>query len=127
MSQHSENIAVWFEIPAIQLDRAIAFYETLFEFEIEPFDAPGLQQGLFPHDVKTLVSGAIVCGEGYKPSEQGSVIYLNGGNDLATILSKVETAGGKVICPKTHLGDDIGHIAQFIDSEGNRIGLHSMH
>lgn len=124
--QDSINMVVWFEIPASNFERAMAFYGHILDVEIVVYEVPGLRQGLLPHDNKALVSGAIVTGEAYQPSMEGSVIYLNGGDDLDTILSKVESAGGKVLMPKTHLGDDIGHIAQFIDSEGNRIGLHSM-
>lgn len=120
------NIAVWFEIPAVNFQRAVNFYQDIFQFEIECIEMVGLKQGLFPHDDKSLVSGAIVSGGDYQPSNQGSVIYLNGGSDLAIVLSRVEAAGGKVLFAKTHLGDEIGYIAQFIDVEGNRIGLHSM-
>lgn len=123
---NSINMAVWFEIPATQFERAVAFYETVFDIDIEPFEMAGLKQGLLPHDDKSLVSGAIVCGMGYTPSQTGSVVYLNGGDDLAVALAKVEPAGGQIIMPKTHLGDEIGYIAHFIDTEGNRVGIHSL-
>jgi predicted enzyme related to lactoylglutathione lyase len=120
------NMAVWFEIPATQFERAVAFYQTVFDIYIEPFEMAGLKQGLLPHDDKSLVSGAIVCGTGYAPSQTGSVVYLNGGDDLAVALAKVEPAGGQIIMPKTHLGDEIGYTAHFIDTEGNRVGIHSL-
>lgn len=120
------NIAVWFEIPAGNFERAITFYQNILDMEVDVMEMAGLKQGLLPHDDTSKVSGAIVHGMDYKPSSEGSVVYLNGGDDLAEVLSKVEPAGGKVLMPKTHLGDEIGYIAQFIDSEGNRIGLHSM-
>lgn len=120
------NIAVWFEIPAGNFERAITFYQGILNTEVDVMEMAGLKQGLLPHDDTSKVSGAIVHGMDYKPSSEGSVVYLNGGDDLAEVLSKVEPAGGKVLMPKTHLGDEIGYIAQFIDSEGNRIGLHSM-
>lgn len=123
---NNENIAVWFEIPAKDFDRAVHFYQNILDADIVNFELGGLKQGLMPHDDRSKVSGAIVYGEGYIPSDQGSVLYLNGGEDLNQVLSKVDGAGGKVLMPKTHLGDGIGHIAQFIDCEGNRIGLHSM-
>lgn len=86
----------------------------------------GLTLGMFPHDNKMSVSGAIIFGMDFKPSKDGSIVYLNGGDDLAVALSKVEDAGGKIMFPKTHLGDEIGYIAHFTDSEGNRVGIHSM-
>lgn len=126
MSNNSVNIAVWFEIPAINFDRAVCFYQDILDVEIVSIELAGFKQGLFPHDDTSLVSGAIVCGMGAQPSRNGSVVYLNGGDDLEQVLSKVAGAGGEVVTAKTHLGDEIGYIAHFIDIEGNRIGLHSM-
>ena len=126
MKNNTSNIAVWFEIPATKIKRAIKFYQDILDIEIVEEEMDGLKLGLFPHDDKESVSGAIIHGMDFGPSKEGSVIYLHGGDDLTVALSKVEGAGGKVIIPKTHLGDEIGHIAHFIDTEGNRIGIHSM-
>lgn len=126
MQSNNINMAVWFEIPATNFERAVQFYQTILDIEIDCMEFAGLTQGLLPHDDKSLVSGAIVCGLDYQPSQQGSVLYLNGSDDLSIALGKVESAGGSVIMPKTHLGDEVGYIAQFIDTEGNRVGLHSM-
>ena len=71
------------------------------------------------------VGGAVVSGEGYEPSDKGSIVYLNGGEDLAGPLEKVEAAGGKVVIPKTSIGEN-GFFAHFIDTEGNRVAFHSM-
>ncbi|MEJ2634571.1 MAG: VOC family protein [Calditrichia bacterium] len=71
------------------------------------------------------VSGAIVKGEGYIPSDRGTLVYLNGGNDLNVYLSRVEKAGGKVVVPKTRINDDIGYFALFMDTEGNKVAFHS--
>jgi predicted enzyme related to lactoylglutathione lyase len=65
-------------------------------------------------------------GEAYVPSAKGTVAYLNGGADLSTALRRVEKAGGKLLLGKTFLSDQAGHIAYFEDTEGNKIGLHSM-
>lgn len=124
--QTNINMTVWFEIPAINFERAVQFYQTILDVEIDYIEMAGMKQGLLPHDDLSKVSGAIVCGMDLKPSTEGSTVYLNGEDDLNTVLNKVEPAGGKVLMAKTHLGDNIGHIAQFIDSEGNRVGLHSM-
>jgi len=121
------NTAVWFEIPASKFERALKFYHKILDVVFVEEEMCGLKMGLFPHENKTSVSGAIICGMDVKPSKDGSIVYLNGGDNLATVLSKVEEAGGKVVIPKTHLGDDIGYIAHFIDTEGNRVGIHSMH
>jgi predicted enzyme related to lactoylglutathione lyase len=63
--------------------------------------------------------------EGFEPSTKGALIYLNGGEDLSVPLSKVEAAGGKILLPKTSIGSN-GFMAHIIDTEGNKIALHSM-
>jgi len=123
---NTANITVWFEIVSIDFDRSVTFYETILDVKIDKQDMKDLKMGLFPHDDLNTVSGSIICGMGFKPSENGSIVYLNGGQDLTNVLSKVEDAGGKIVIPKTHLGENVGYIAHFIDTEGNRIGLHSM-
>ena len=86
----------------------------------------GMKSGFFPADMENgSIGGCIIQGKGYEPSAKGSLVYLNGGKDLKTILSKVEKAGGKILLPKTAIGHN-GFIAHFKDSEGNKIGLHSM-
>ncbi len=125
MENNIPNTAVWFEIPATEFKRAVKFYHDILDVDMHEETMDGLQLGLFPHS-KTSVSGAVIYGMDFKPSKEGSIVYLNGGDDLGIALSKVEDAGGKVVIPKTHLGDDIGYIAHFIDTEGNRVGLHSL-
>jgi len=71
-------------------------------------------------------TGALVKGEGYVPSMDGAVVYLNGGKDLSKVLARVNKAGGKVLLEKTFLSEQAGHIAYFKDTEGNKVGLHSM-
>jgi predicted enzyme related to lactoylglutathione lyase len=85
----------------------------------------GVQMGLLPGDGST-VSGAVIKGTDYKPSKDGVIIYLNGGDDLQVVLNKVEENNGKIIVPKTQISPEIGFYAMFIDTEGNRLGLHSI-
>ena len=86
----------------------------------------GTEMAFFPGDTKNQgATGAIVRGEGYAPTESGSLVYFSAGEDLSNVLVKVENAGGKVTLPKTAIGEN-GFIAHLIDSEGNKIGLHSM-
>lgn len=119
-----KNMINWFEIPVSDFNRAKKFYETIFGMEIEVQDMLGFMMGMFPAD-EGKVSGAIVAGDGYKPSMEGAVLYLNGNPDLSQVLNKVEAAGGKVIVPKFEITPEIGHCAFFIDTEGNKIALHS--
>ncbi len=113
-----------FEIPAIEISRAINFYQAVLDIKIEKFETPEMQMGIFPYEGQ-MVTGVIIKAEGYKPSADGVTIYLNGGDDLQVILDKVETGGGKILISKTLHADESGYFAIFLDSEGNKIGLHS--
>ncbi|UNZ00346.1 VOC family protein [Zhouia spongiae] len=113
-----------FEIPATDISRAINFYKEILGVDIEKLEFPEMEMGLFPYQDQ-MVTGVIMKGEGYEPSANGVTIYLNGGDNLQTILDKVENNGGKIIIPKTPHADEIGFFAIFHDSEGNKIGLHS--
>ena len=119
------NAINWFEIPVTNFERAKQFYETLFAAAIMEMPFPGGRYGMLPSDMQTGVGGGIVQGEGFTPSATGTIVYLNGGEDLATPLAKIEAAGGKVIMPKTAIGPN-GFMAHFMDTEGNRVALHSM-
>ena len=113
-----------FEIPATEISRAVDFYQAILDIKIERMDFPGMQMGLFPSEGQ-MTFGVIMQGEDYKPSTNGVTIYLNGGDNLQIILDKVEKKGGKIIVPKTLHADESGYFAMLIDTEGNKIGLHS--
>ena len=113
-----------FEIPATDISRAINFYKEILGVKIERLDFLEMEMGLFPYKNQT-VTGVIMKGEGYEPSASGVTIYLNGGDNLQTILDKVQVHGGKIIISKTPHADARGYFAIFHDSEGNKIGLHS--
>lgn len=113
-----------FEIPATEISRAVNFYQTILDIKIEKMNFSGMQMGLFPSEGQ-ITFGIIMQGEDYKPSADGVTIYLNGGDNLQVILDKVEKNGGKIVVPKTLHADESGYFALFIDTEGNRIGLHS--
>ena len=85
----------------------------------------GMKTAFFPADMENGIGGCLMEGQGYEPSPKGSLIYLNGGENLSVPLSKVEAAGGKILLPKTAIGKN-GFMAHFTDTEGNKIGLHSM-
>lgn len=114
---------VWFELPAVDLDRATAFYTAILDvpFEREP-EMPN--SAMFaggecgPH-------GELTVGPGYVPSTEGTLIYLSAPNGVSEALSRVAAAGGKVILEKTSIGEH-GFVGHIIDTEGNRVGLHSV-
>jgi predicted enzyme related to lactoylglutathione lyase len=119
----------WFEIPTNDIDRAQNFYETIFEIKMVPMDNPALKMRLFPlDDMMTGVGGSIVKTQGFHiPSAtDGPLIYLDANPDVNIVLGRVEAAGGKVLVPKTQISEDYGYMAMFLDTEGNRIALHSV-
>lgn len=121
-----ENALNWFEIPATNINRAKKFYETIFGITMEQQEMMGMQMVYFPlEDMNGKVSGALVQSPNHRPSAEGVRIYLNGNPDLSEALSKVESAGGKVVMPKTKISDEVGFMAFFNDAEGNAMALHS--
>jgi uncharacterized protein len=124
-----KNAISWFEIPSLDIERATLFYETIFDTKLIPMDMVQLKMRMFPiEDPLTSIGGAIVHAKGfYEPSSTaGPLVYLNGNPDVQIILDRVEAAGGKVVVPKTLISDVNGHMGVFIDTEGNRIALHSV-
>lgn len=120
-----DNMINWFEIPVTDFNRAKKFYETMLGIQLERIEMHGMVMGFFPADGQN-VSGAIVQGEDQKPSTDGSTLYLNGGEDLSGALNRAKGAGATVIVPKTQISPEQGYFAMFIDTEGNRIALHSI-
>jgi hypothetical protein len=125
------NMISWFEVPVTDMDRAKKFYETVFNVEISIQEFGGVLMGWFPpaEDITAPgISGSLVKSEGnYIPSAtHGSVVYFNSqSGDISDELSRVEAAGGKILQDKTLISNDIGYMAQVIDSEGNRIALYN--
>jgi predicted enzyme related to lactoylglutathione lyase len=113
----------WFEIPVTDIERAAKFYGAIFGTTLEVSNGEGFASAMFPHNGG--VGGGLVAGEGYLPNTHGSLVYLNANPDLNVVLNRVKGAGGQVIKPKTDIGEN-GFFALILDSEGNRIALHSM-
>jgi len=124
-----KNAISWFEIPTTELQRAQTFYETIFEIQMISIDTPNLKMRMFPiEDPMNGIGGALSYAEGfYKPSAtDGPLIYLNANPDVQIVLNKIEKAGGKILVPKTEISPEYGFMAVFIDTEGNRVALHSI-
>src|SRR5664279_2619639 len=122
-----KNAISWFEIPSTDLNRAAKFYETIFDITLTPLVTPEIKMRLFPLEDMMGVGGAIVDSGGFhKPSStDGPLLYLKANPDVQNVLDKVEAAGGKIIVPKMSIGE-YGFMGAFIDTEGNRIALHSV-
>ncbi|MBL7724620.1 MAG: VOC family protein [Chitinophagaceae bacterium] len=124
-----DNAISWFEIPATDIDRAQKFYETVFQIKMQPMDFQQTKMRMFPIDdpMKGIGGTLIDSGGFHKPSAtDGPLIYLNGNPNVQIFLDRVEAAGGKITLPKTEISPEYGYMAMFLDTEGNRIALHSI-
>ena len=120
------NAINWFEIPVTDFERAKTFYSAIFDFVMPVMPNGANMMGFLLHEQGKGIGGAIVKGEGYKPTKEGVLVYLNGGSDLNIVLNRVAAAGGEVHMPKTLITPELGYFAIFYDTEGNRLALHSM-
>jgi len=127
-NKHSKAHAIkdyvsWFEIPAVNFKQAVEFYNKIYGITMETVENESVSVAFFP--VKSGIGGAIVSNLASAPGDKGPLLYLNGGDDLNRVLEMVEPAGGRVIMQKTLINEDSGYFAVFIDSEGNKLTLHS--
>lgn len=119
-----KNPVNYFEIPVTDLDRATAFYTAVFGEPLERTEIDHNQMALFPaREGATGITGALAKGDSYVPGRQGARVYFST-PDIDETLRRVQRAGGKVLYPKTSIGA-LGWVAEFEDSEGNCIALHS--
>jgi hypothetical protein len=119
------HIANWFEIPVKDLDRAVTFYEKVFDVKLSREDMAGMKMAMFPFAQDTPgAAGALIKGKSYEPSHAGTVVYFSV-QDIPETLRRISANGGKTLMPKTAIGQ-YGFIAQYEDTEGNRLALHSM-
>lgn len=124
----NKNVVGWFEIPTGDMERAIQFYKDVFGFEFHRMKMPQLDMAMFPSVAEGMGSGGALVhnSEFYKPLDNGVLIYFtSAAGDVAKELEKVQAAGGQVLVPKTQISEEHGFMGLILDSEGNRIGIHS--
>jgi uncharacterized protein len=119
------NLISIIEIPVSDYNRAAKFYQNVLAMPIEQMEMDGNIMGVLPNEQGT-VNVVLVKGSDYKPTSDGVVLYLNAGEDLQPMLDRVKANGGQEIVPKTIISEEMGYFAMFIDSEGNKMGLHSV-
>jgi predicted enzyme related to lactoylglutathione lyase len=120
------NCLNWFEIPVEDIDRAKQFYEKIFAVQMSEDTVMGMQMVFFPSaHGNGKVGGALVKSDLHKSNTEGVLVYLNANPDLSDILQRIEEEGGVVLLYKTKLPREAGFMAMFLDTEGNRIALHS--
>lgn len=125
----THNPIGWFEIPVTDMERAMSFYETVFGFALARHEMGELDMAWFPAvpDSFGAMGSLVRHPEYYVPSDTlGPLVYFTAfSGDLAIELARVEEAGGRVLVPKREIAPDIGYMGIFLDSEGNRIAIHS--
>lgn len=119
------NAAIWFEIPVADMERGKAFYEAVFGEKLTVVDMGHRLMAMFPMEMGVPgIGGALVKEETFVPSRAGSMVYFAVA-DITAALDRVVAQGGRILVPKTAIGE-YGYCGYFVDSEGNRVGLHSM-
>lgn len=115
----------WFEIPVLDLDRAQGFYETVLGQPLQRAGDGRAAMALFPSDGDGVGGCLSVSCDASVPAPTGTVVYLSTPS-IDEVLARVPSAGGRVAVPKTALPSDWGYCAHITDTEGNRVGLHSL-
>lgn len=118
------NHIVWVDIPVLHLDRAIRFYSAIMGVQVERVDYPGMSIGSFPHK-DGEAAGCLYMSETVNPSADGPLVYLNVHGRIDEAIEAVEPSGGRLVQAKESIGP-FGFRAIILDTEGNRIALHSM-
>jgi uncharacterized protein len=121
---HRSDAITWFEIPATDLKRAAHFYETMLSSPLKYETMGPYHMAVFSHEAPG-VGGCLVHGDGYLPSADGNVVYVNVSPSIDAAIERAKVVGGRVTLPKTELPGGMGFFAHIIDSEGNRVGLHA--
>jgi predicted enzyme related to lactoylglutathione lyase len=122
----NSNALNWFELATTDITRARKFYETIFSMVMTDMgEMMGMKMVAFPGTPDNgKVSGALVQSLMHTPSQDGAFIYLNANPSIQAVIDRIVPAGGNVVMPRTEISPEIGFMAFFIDSEGNRVGLH---
>jgi uncharacterized protein len=115
----------WFEIPALDLNRASAFYEQILAVTLNRGDMGPASLAVFPYDRDHATGGCLMSSPGLKPSTDGAIVYLNAGDSLDTVLARIAPAGGSVLLPRTELPPGMGAYVHIRDTEGNRVGIYA--
>ncbi len=119
------SVAVWFELPATDFDRACAFWQAVMGTTLKAETMGPTRMAVFPYE-RPNVSGAVIAGPGYRPGADGPVVYVNvDAIGLDAAVARVTAAGGRIAVPRVDLPGGMGAFVHVIDTEGNRVGLHA--
>lgn len=123
-SQNAGSQVVWFDVPCVDLDRAIAFYSAVLGCTVVKHEGPGFALGVLPHEGAS-VGGCLVVTKENRPADHGVLVYLNCNGRLDEAVEQVAAHGGEILQPRHSIAPH-GYRALIKDSEGNRVALHSM-
>ena len=119
------NTFVWVDIPVADLDRAIRFYSAVVGRPVGRIGGPGFNFGLFKHEGNQVGGCLIEPEEGVAPSMFGPLVYIDASGRLDAAVAAAQAHGGKVLKAKHSIAPN-GFRAIIVDTEGNRVALHSM-
>jgi uncharacterized protein len=117
----------WFEIPVSDMDRAIEFYQKVFDCKLNKQDMGDFQMAWFPWDESQGgAGGSLVFHQDFYQTSKlpGALIYFSS-EDCEVELNRVKEAGGEIQITKRLIAPEFGYMGVFLDSEGNRIAIHS--
>ena len=116
-----KNLMVWTDIPVTDLDRAAAFYAAVLGIKVSQEAFAGSAFGVLEH---TEGNGGCLVPQAAAVSAVGMLVYFNVDGRIKDALAQVQALGGKVLEPVHPIGPH-GFRAIVLDSEGNRLALHS--
>ncbi len=119
-TQH--NRTVWCDVPVVDLDRAAAFYRAVLAIDVHVDSFNGEKFGILAHEAGN--GGCLVVGPDQITGKSGILVYFNVNGRIRDAVRQVGARGGKVVEPVHAIGPH-GFRAVVLDSEGNRIALHS--
>jgi predicted enzyme related to lactoylglutathione lyase len=117
------NTFVWADIPVADMDRARKFYAAVLEAEVPLMDGADGDVALLPMEPGDA-SGDLVKSDRATPGAPGVTVYLDSKGDPEGMIERAVNAGGQLAMPVSDMGETVGFIGYFIDTEGNRIGVH---
>lgn len=120
-----DPVVTWFEIPAVDFERGVQFYERMLGTRLKRENDPVMGEHAMFEIAPPGTAGAIARAAANRPGADGTVVYLWCGPSLAAPLARARDAGAQVAMEPLQLPGEIGWVAQIIDPEGNRVGLHA--
>lgn len=119
-----KNLIAFFEIPVVDFNRAVRFYESLLNCQLTVMDWETEKMAFFTNNVGECI-GSLSYTLDFKPSKDGILLSFSV-EDMEIALSKIKNSGGEIIRAKTKIeANNRGYFSIFIDSEGNKVGLYS--